>query len=55
MDWTEKHIGVRLPATNVKGFGMIAIFDDRAIGVVQNTGELVGGEEATKYAMKGVA
>ena len=37
-DWCEKHIGVRLPVTNVKDFAMIELWDDRAIQVVCNTG-----------------
>jgi hypothetical protein len=37
-DWTEKHIGVRLPVTNVKDYGMLFLFDDRAISVERNTG-----------------
>lgn len=40
-DWTEKHIGVRLPVTNVKDFGMVELWDDRCVQVIQNTGEPV--------------
>lgn len=36
--WTTKHIGERLPITNVKDFGMVELWDDRAIAVEQNTG-----------------
>lgn len=37
-DWTEKHFGVRLPVTNQKDYGMIELWDDRAVRVVINTG-----------------
>lgn len=37
-DWCELHIGVRLPVTNMKDFGMIELWDDRAIQVVPNSG-----------------
>jgi len=39
--WCEKHIGRVLPITNVKDFACIMLYDDRAIQVVQNRGELV--------------
>lgn len=37
-DWTEKHLGVRLPVTNEKDYGMVELWDDRAVRVVLNTG-----------------
>lgn len=37
-DWTEQHIGVRLPVTNQKDFGMVELWDDRAVRVMLNTG-----------------
>ena len=37
-DWCEKHIGHRLEVTNEKDFGMVALYDDRAIAVEPNTG-----------------
>lgn len=40
-DWSEEHIGTRLEVTNVKDFGMIQLFDDRAVQVVPNTGRIV--------------
>lgn len=40
-DWTEKVFGVRLKVTNEKDFGMIALYDDRAIRVEFNTGRLL--------------
>ncbi len=41
-EWCEKHIGQRLEVTATKDFGMIELYDDRAVQVVMNTGELVG-------------
>lgn len=37
-DWTELHFGIRLPVTNAKDFGMIELWDDRAVQVIPNTG-----------------
>lgn len=37
-DWTEKHIGARLPVTNIKDFGMVELWDDRAVRVPANSG-----------------
>lgn len=37
-NWTEKHLGVRLPVTNVKDFFMDELWDDRAIQVIPNEG-----------------
>lgn len=39
-DWTEKHFGKRLPVTNVKDCAMKELWDDRAISVRPNTGEV---------------
>lgn len=36
--WCFTHLGKVLPVTNVKDFGMLQLYDDRAIGVVMNTG-----------------
>ena len=40
--WCFQHIGVALPITNLKDFGMIELWDDRAVQVVKNTGRRVG-------------
>lgn len=40
--WCLEHLGVVLPVTNVKDYGMIELWDDRAVQVVANTGEPVG-------------
>lgn len=37
-DWTLKHIGVALPATCIKCYSMIQYWDDRAVRVLENTG-----------------
>ena len=39
-DWTEKHIGHRLPVTCEKDYGMIELWDDRAVRVIHNKGEI---------------
>lgn len=40
--WCLKHIGQVLPVTNVKDFAMDELWDDRAVQVIPNTGEIVG-------------
>lgn len=40
-EWCKKHIGVELEVTNVKDFGCVAIYDDRAVQVEMNTGRLI--------------
>ena len=37
-DWTQMHVGVRLPVTNEKDFGMLELWDDRCVQVFPNTG-----------------
>lgn len=44
-DWCEKHIGQRLQVTNEKDFSLIELWDDRAVGVIPNTGERTDGKE----------
>ena len=39
-DWTQKHLGARLAVTAVKDFAMAELWDDRAVGVKLNEGEL---------------
>jgi hypothetical protein len=43
--WTLRHVGAELPATNVKDFGMVELWDDRAVTVEQNTGRALGREQ----------
>ena len=40
--WCQMYIGKELPMTCEKDYGMIELYDDRAIQVVLNTGEIVG-------------
>lgn len=40
--WCEKHFGHRLPITCAKDYGMVELWDDRAVQVTPNTGEPVG-------------
>lgn len=42
-DWCVQHIGRELPITCVKDYGMWQLWDDRAVGVVKNTGERMDG------------
>lgn len=44
-DWCERHTGKRLPVTNMKDYGMVELWDDRAIQVVMNTGLRADGGE----------
>lgn len=37
--WCQKHVGAVLPITNIKDYGMIELWDDRAVQVVANKGE----------------
>lgn len=39
MEWCDKHLGQVLPVTNVKDYGMVYLWDDRAIGIIKNHGE----------------
>lgn len=39
-DWCIKHIGRALPITATKNYMMTTLYDDRAIRVEHNTGEL---------------
>ena len=39
--WCKQHIGRELEVTNVKDFGMIELWDDRAIQVKKNTGRII--------------
>lgn len=40
-DWVEEHVGHRLAVTCTKDYGMIELWDDRAVQVVPNTGERI--------------
>lgn len=36
--WCHQHLGEVLPITNIKDFGMVELWDDRAVQVEANTG-----------------
>lgn len=40
--WCLQHIGIVLRITNVKDYSMEELYDDRAVQVIKNTGQLVG-------------
>lgn len=40
-NWSESVFGIRLPVTNEKDMAMVALYDDRAIQVLKNTGVCV--------------
>jgi hypothetical protein len=40
-DWTELHLGKRLPVTCEKDFSMVELWDDRCVQVIPNTGTSV--------------
>lgn len=42
--WTLKYVGRKLPITASKDFGMIELWDDRVVQVMQNLGEPVPGQ-----------
>lgn len=42
IEWCKTHLGREIPVTNVKDFGMLELYDDRAVQVEMNTGRLVG-------------
>jgi hypothetical protein len=40
--WSKKHIGKILEVTAEKDYGMIALWDDRCVQVIPNTGMTIG-------------
>jgi hypothetical protein len=42
-EWCSKHLGFVPEVTYVKDASMVALFDDRAVSVEQNTGKILGG------------
>lgn len=48
-NWCERHLGVRLEVTNIKDFGMVELWDDRAIQVRINEGHAVSGSRTDNY------
>lgn len=43
--WCKKHLGQILEVTCQKDYGMIELWDDRAVQVIPNTGRRADGEE----------
>jgi hypothetical protein len=48
-EYTQKHVGQRLRSQCYKDLHCIEIWDDRAIGVVANTGETLGDAAVAEY------
>lgn len=44
-EWCQKVFDTQLAVTNVKDYEMLCIYDDRAVAVETNTGEVLGGRE----------
>lgn len=44
--WCTINIGVELPVTNVKDPKMVKLYDDRAVGVIENTGKVIRAPQA---------
>ena len=44
-DWCMKHLGRTLPITCSKDYMMVCLYDDRAVGLITNTGERADGLE----------
>jgi len=47
-EWCLNHLGKVLPITNIKDYGMVELWDDRAVQVIPNTGMTI--EEFIKNA-----
>lgn len=43
--WCLEHLGRVLPVTCVKDYGMIRLYDDRAVAIEANTGRILGGSQ----------
>jgi hypothetical protein len=43
--WCSEHIGIVLPITCTKDYGMVELWDDRAVQVIPNTGVRADGKE----------
>ena len=48
-EWCVKHLGFKLPVTNVKDYGMIELWDDRAVQIRFNKGEIVGEASQSRF------
>lgn len=55
-EYTQRHVGARLPVTCAKDYQMVQLWDDRAVQVVPNQGRTLAEEhEAVLNAMRGKA
>jgi hypothetical protein len=52
-DWCEMHGLPRLPVTNVKDYGMIELWDDRAVRVETNIGRRADGQTTGRRRRRG--
>lgn len=53
-DWCLQHVGRVLPVTCRKDYGMIELWDDRAVQVIPNTGRTIADElESERMARSG--
>lgn len=43
--WCVEHIGVALPVTNQKDYGLVELWDDRCVQVIPNTGIRADGKQ----------
>lgn len=43
-EWTKLHIGTALESTCQKDYAMVALWDDRAVQVIPNTGQRADGQ-----------
>jgi len=41
-EWCVKHIGRKLPVTNIKDHGLLIFYDDKCVQVEPNTGRIFG-------------
>ena len=41
-NWCLEHLGAKLKVTNEKDYSMVALWDDRAVQVIKNTGMTLG-------------
>jgi hypothetical protein len=51
-DWTEQHVGKRLPVQCYKDVNMIELWDDRAVQVIANTGRTLADEYAAELTVQ---
>ena len=49
-DWTTKVFGQPLRATAVKDFGLVELWDDRAVGIEHNTGRFLSPSRLVPFA-----